>query len=195
MSFRVKRPEGRKMRKFFLFSCLVFLFAGCSKREVNVNIGPDFFSQRPRVYAVLPFDNHEGKETAGKILRDSFESAFLQTGFRVVERNQLDRLLEEMSFSASGLTEEDRLRLGEILNADALILGTVTAFDKGSLGSSYPMVGISVRAVDVKTGIILWSGNSQRIAFDFNKEPEALIHETTKIFVDDLVKKSRSGKW
>ncbi len=66
----------------------------------------------------------------------------------VIERSQIDKVIEEHSFQLSGVTdEEESVKIGNILNAEILILGSVSRFGE--------RIELDVRVINGETGEIL----------------------------------------
>lgn len=66
--------------------------------------------------------------------------------FTVIERNRIDLLLEEQKFQQSGITDtSSAVRLGGILNADKILLGSIGKYD-----SKYVEYILSLRLIDVE---------------------------------------------
>lgn len=67
---------------------------------------------------------------------------------RVMERRQINRILEEQKLGVSGLTEWKNVQtVGNLLNVDALLTGTIAVFP-----DHYE---INAKLIDVKTGMVL----------------------------------------
>lgn len=62
----------------------------------------------------------------------------------LIERAQIDKIIKEQDFSMTDFTEQSGLKIGQLLSADYLILGSI-----GKLGSIYV---ISARILDVQSG-------------------------------------------
>lgn len=93
--------------------------------------------------------------------------------FTVVERRRLAAVLEEQDLAASGrLKPGEGARIGELTGADYLVMGTVTAFERGvekksargmlagfggSRESETAYLAIDLRVVDATTGEIAWA--------------------------------------
>jgi len=59
----------------------------------------------------------------------------------------------------SGFTDQEWIKVGKMLNADVVIFGAVTSYNRVIGGPAvYTTVGFSVKAVDVETGMIIWKG-------------------------------------
>ena len=105
-----------------------------------------FAAEKPRI-GVLRFTNHTGASwwgyTSGTELQDMLISELASTeAFRVLERQELEKVLSEQKLSESGLVDEStRLRPGKIKVAQYLIAATVSAFQEDTSGSD---AGISV---------------------------------------------------
>lgn len=72
------------------------------------------------------------------------------TQIRLVDREQRNKLLEEMEFALSGLTDPSaQLQIGRLLSVQFLVSGSIT--DMGG-----PLL-VSLSMVDVETGAVVWS--------------------------------------
>jgi len=113
----------------------------------------------------------------GKGVADMLVNQLVRNGtYSLVERKQLDRILQEQNFQQSGRADASTAaQLGRILGVDAIVIGSVTQFGRddkrlgvgggvrvggvgiGGIGrrSSKAVVGIDARIVDVRTAEIL----------------------------------------
>ena len=112
----------------------------------------------PQTVAVLPFLNRTDKEEAFDIVRKSFHGHFSTLNFAAVPLYKIDHALRQ-----AGLDTPDKVaktpipKLREILQADALIQGEITHYDRIYAGVySQVAVGAEVRMVDAKTDKELW---------------------------------------
>jgi len=93
------------------------------------------FAQSP-VLAVIKFQDESGalpfQGGAGRVLTNMLTTELAaRSGFTVVERQKLRDVLEEQALSESGrLSAGDNAKLGQLLGADYLVTGTVTAFEE-----------------------------------------------------------------
>ncbi len=110
-----------------LFFCLL---AGCSHRATAVIKPGADFSKIDRI-AVLGFDNYPRQKGSGSRASGFFEKRLLLAGYTVVERRRVDELLKEQRLSVSGAVDPKLARkIGVLLGVDALLLGSVTEFQK-----------------------------------------------------------------
>jgi len=112
-------------------SMTIILFAAvtlsCSTSEISVQ--KDALRQIKTV-AVIPFAVAKGVSgKAGQESTDAFASHMIRAGFRVVERQALDKILKEKELAMSGLTAGKSIELGQLLAADGLLEGRITRHD------------------------------------------------------------------
>lgn len=106
--------------------------------------------------AVFDFENNGLKTNEVRQLSNRLESELVKIGnFKVVERNEIDKVLKEQKLQISGLVEEVFLDVGRILGANQIILGSI-----GKIG---PLYTLTAKLVDVESGELL-------ITSDFDAE-------------------------
>lgn len=119
------------MKRYILFIVAFVLLVG----TIEV-----FAAERPRI-AVLRFTNHTHASwwghTSGTELQDMLIAELASTkSFRVLERQELDKVFSEQRLSQSGLVDETtRLKPGKIKVAQYIITATVSAFQEDTSGS------------------------------------------------------------
>ena len=119
-----------------------YIFAALVATLLCTNI----FAQ-PRI-AVLEFNAGVGiLQSDVNGLSAMFNTYFSPEGYIVVERTRVSRVLEEQDIQVAAMTEEQRVRLGQILNVSVIIIGDVNYAMK--------QYNVDVRAVNVETGGIL----------------------------------------
>jgi curli biogenesis system outer membrane secretion channel CsgG len=126
------------MKKIVNFGLILILLAGLFALPVN---GAD---NRYRV-AVLPFDDGSIQSRwwgnnwdVGKGVADELVTQLLETGkFRLVEREQIDRILREQDLGSTGRVDSDTAaKIGKILGVHYLITGRITEFSTDSKGGT-----------------------------------------------------------
>ena len=89
-----------------------------------------------------------------------FITYFRPSGYTMVERTQIDRVIEEQGFQRSRLTENQMVRIGQILNVSKIVVGDVNVV----MGQ----YNVDVRVLNVQSGTIAategatFSGTSYR---------------------------------
>lgn len=114
--------------------------------------------------AVLPFSNLSSKQTADERVRDVFMT-MLQAqggGIYVVPLGEVQRALSrvEMSNPAQPSTQ-NIVELGKILNADAIVTGTVLEYGEGRSGTAAGnYISVAAQMLECKTGKLVWSAQT-----------------------------------
>lgn len=141
---------------------------------------PTWGAEKLYKIAVLPFDDGSIKDRwwgggweVGKGVSDELVTALLDTHrFRLIEREQIDKVLQEQNFGAAGRVDnKSAAKLGKILGVQLLVMGRVTEFSFKSTGgglilnngiglgvkSTKAIVAIDARLVDTTTAEIITS--------------------------------------
>lgn len=156
------------MRNFIVAISLIvciFFTGGCaSKKEGTLNyflredvdIG---FVQR---VAILPFENNSNDTFAAKRCREIVITEVLSGGvFDTVDKGIVDSVfLEEAITPGSPIDTLGLKQLGQRMNVQALLLGTVDGSGKVTRGTiGYDEINLTLRLVEARTGIILWQAS------------------------------------
>jgi curli biogenesis system outer membrane secretion channel CsgG len=117
---------------------LLFLLSGCSmvseiskRRSERILQGPEFppYSGLKRRIAVLDFQNatERGVGRIGETIADMLVGILVRSDrFTVVEREEIDRILEEQGLGQMGvLTEESAPEAGRLLGIQSVVMGTI----------------------------------------------------------------------
>lgn len=103
--------------------------------------------------AVLNFEYSDGfsKKDALSISK-RFEVELSKTEvFTILERNEMDKILNEQGFQQSGACDEDNcsVEIGRLIGVDHLVIGNLS-----DVGETY---SLSVKLIDVETGAVISS--------------------------------------
>ena len=111
------------MRKIFYGLLGLIMLAGCTPKTV-ISQSYDF-NQMNRI-GIMGFSSHYN-DLSG--VENLFAKYLIESGFKVVERAQLDQVLQEHNISVSGyLSPSTTKKIGEILGVDVLLVGEVTSY-------------------------------------------------------------------
>lgn len=95
--------------------------------------------------AVLDFKAGVGiSQTDVDGLSSTFVTYFTPRGYQLVERSQINQVIEEQGFQQTSLTESQMVRLGQIMNLSKIVVGDVNI-----VGGS---PNLDVRVIDVQSG-------------------------------------------
>ena len=112
-----------------------------------VLIGFGIYANAQNKIAVIDFKAGTGvTQSDVEGLSAMFVTYFSPQGFALVERTQIDRIITEQGFQKSRLTEQQMVRIGQILNLSKIVVGDITV-----ISGQY---NVEVRAIDVETGVI-----------------------------------------
>ncbi|TET33988.1 MAG: hypothetical protein E3J72_15460 [Planctomycetota bacterium] len=103
--------------------------------------------KRPKV-AVFNFEDKTpvAKTNYGDIVAEFFHTALFHTEcFRLIEREQISKILQEQNFAASDMVDQTKaIEIGKLLKVEYILVGSVA-----KMGTVY---NISARMISVKTG-------------------------------------------
>ncbi|MGA1863405.1 hypothetical protein OWM07_11040 [Deferribacter thermophilus] len=118
--------------KFVIFYIFLFIsIISCTSPQIKVNV-----TLKPKYYnllslksiAVLPFEGKDGKIFSNKI-ESMISDTLLQNGneyYKLVERSEINKIIEELKFSNSGLVnKKDVINFGKLIGASAILTGTI----------------------------------------------------------------------
>jgi curli biogenesis system outer membrane secretion channel CsgG len=115
--------------------------------NLSEQISDNLSENRKRRIAVTEFVDLEGETTNfGRYLSEKLITKLFQTKkFRVIERQQLNKVIKEQKLSLTGIIEpESAQKLGRLLGVDAIAAGSVTELNR--------TVEINARLIDTETG-------------------------------------------
>ena len=108
--------------------------------------------------AVMPFkDLSGGKGQVGEAIRETVTSDLKDTGLKVVERGNIDKVIAEQNLQAkkNDLGMAESIRVGTLLGATMIVAG---AYQRAA-----SQVRVTARFVDVATGEIKGIGEGRRL--------------------------------
>jgi TolB-like protein len=173
-----------KLALTVLLSIVLLMTNGCSSQFVKGNIYREgfktgqiksqLFNLKTGSYAILPFKGisdtkANGIATDGDAVADLLAIQMLYNGFKVLEREKMQRLLQEQAFQMSGATvpspnsqktnDADQVAIGKILGVDYIISGSVIQYEFKIFNSRRSALNVTVtaRILDVKAGKILFA--------------------------------------
>jgi hypothetical protein len=113
----------------------------------------------PLSVAILPFHNQTGASELAPMLRESLYGHLSHRPFQDVELNRVDRALNDGAPRPAVPPELATLRdLGERLGCDAVVIGTVTEFERLYMGVySQLSLGAEIAIYDTHDGRQLWT--------------------------------------
>jgi TolB-like protein len=146
------------MKKNVILVALFFFSASAafSQQSIGDQLS-NAFAGKSLTVTVMDFVNTDGHlSQLGRYVADD-TTAYLvkRPNLKVLERKQIDRILQEITeFDSGGMVREDQIvELGGMLGIDAVVTGTLTRSGLSIL--------INMKIVDIHTGQILFTGRSE----------------------------------
>ncbi|HEY0088690.1 MAG TPA: CsgG/HfaB family protein [Candidatus Lokiarchaeia archaeon] len=135
------------------------------------------FSQNKSA-AILPFTySGDLDEKTANAITSFVQNAFVNTSnYKITERNQINKIIEEQNLQNTGLTE-DAVRIGKIISCELVITGNII-----KLGSQFTLI---INLIDVETGQILKSEK---------KSAKIPLEDIDEVLVEPMVQSMLSGK-
>ncbi len=112
------------------------------------------------VVVIAPFEAQGVQAEEANVITEMFTSEYATTGLaNVVDRNSFDKIKKELSFQASDWSNSDKVaELGKALNANQVVVGTITSFRE--------QVIVSIKVIDINSTTILASHVEKLRAID-----------------------------
>lgn len=146
------------MKRAFILLMSVLLLSGCATVErSHINPRMLLHDNFPERVGVFPFT---GQQPYAEQATDLFSMGLISIPYfqEVVERNKMGQVMRELGYQYSGFVDEKSItELGKHLGLDAIFTGNVVTHSDILFFNSK----ITIKLIDVKTGIILWGCNAQ----------------------------------
>jgi TolB-like protein len=118
-------------------------------KDLASQISSDLAENNKKKVAIINFMNTKSQSTElGKFLAEEFSNLLFSRKLTIIDRSQMESLMNENKISAKGLMKPSEVaRLGKLAGVQAIIIGTITLFDK--------KLKLAVKAIDVEQGIVV----------------------------------------
>lgn len=157
------------MKKFISFLFSLFIFSSCVPVE-NGGKGAAIGQLPPpkgpkKLIAISKFENKSnwsGQANLGTGMTEQLTDALMKSGhFILLERQDIEGVLEEQNFGASGrTTSEGGAKIGKLNRAQILIKGAITEFSQqesgGGQGFNYEGFNIDFQSSKAHVGVIVY---------------------------------------
>ena len=125
-----------------------------------------FETLRPNTIAVLPMDNFSLEPAVEDTLHQEVYARLAHKGYAKVSAEHVSEVMARLGVTVPGLLAGfSPTRLGQELNADALLMGQIEQSSRiNQLAYDAVVVSCSLRLIDAKTGATLWRAEQWRTA-------------------------------
>ena len=180
--------------KFIFLIIISFFLSFCApvtKNEKTSYFNWDIELQHIRRIAILPFENYTRNEGLASTIREMVLAEVLaQNIFEVVDFSITDLVIFEEGLEKSLKMDKGTIkRIGNRLGVQALLIGSLTHLEEIREGSySYPVIGISLRLIDIKLGAIIWECKGVKNGYSLSARLFGLKSKSTVELAFELVK-------
>lgn len=141
------------MRHYGLFyiglSIVLLILAGCATGDSTLS--PAFDEVNPEKVALVDVSGDINGEAPKNQVEDFFTAEMLKKNYRVIERNRVNKILNEQDFQQSDrTTDSEASQIGKIINVPAVVM--LEANVDGE------KVSITGKMIDTETAEVLWVG-------------------------------------
>jgi len=143
----------------------VALGACATENPSSVYVHPNADLAAFQRIAVLPLDNYTADRFASDRVREILNVELLSQGvFEPAESGEVNRVLRAQNITGlTALGPEDIKKLGDALNVQALLFGSVVEYSERRTGTfRSPQVSLALRLVDIESGLVVWSVSDAR---------------------------------
>ena len=138
--------------------------------------------------------------SVGQEVADTIAIEFIKKGYNVIERSQLETLIEERKLRQVGLLRESTKEALLFSGIDSIVVGAVGTyycvpsslpiFFMGAILGVLPTndchVSISLKMLDVRTGNILWAANGSHSKNDANMTANKVLQGLLRRFSREI---------
>lgn len=137
--------------------------------------------------AVLPFENLTAHPSAGLICAQLTSTELYQRGlFAQLEETAIRRTLADNRVDISKLSDRTyALEVAQLLDVDAVLIGSVSEYGYQHGLREEPSVGINVRLVGTRDGEVLWASSRADVGAGFWRRES--VNETAQRLVGLMV--------
>ena len=187
----------KSVRQIALFLLSGFIFFGCATATSYTKPGTDFSDYKKCAITQLECATNT---SVGQEVADTIASEFLRKGFNVIERSQLEAILEEEKLRQIGLLKESTKEALLLSGIDSVVVGAVGSYHcvPTSLPerlfapgvSIFPTntchASISLKMLDVRTGDIVWAANGSHRKNGRNMTANKVLQELLRRFSQEI---------
>ena len=139
-----------------ILGCAGFDPGGLLGSSVKTTSKPGFNAQRLDKIAILA---ERGREIPDRMIEDEFISALLRKDYTIAARSDIQAVLKEMQFQKTGLTDDDAVNFGKVLNVQAVLIVSVTSL-KVNREKKQLECTLDARLISVEKSEVLWIGTN-----------------------------------
>jgi curli biogenesis system outer membrane secretion channel CsgG len=199
-----------KLKLLFMIGCLIIAFSGIAQegKSLKRKVAIGRFSNETQYSKSIFYDKEN--DPMGKQASDILSTKLASTDkFILIERQDYDKIVNEINTGGS---------ISQQIGADYLIIGSITEYGRKTVGNQKVFsnsktqiveAAVSLRLVDVSTGVIIYSGEAKGEAetedkrvmgfgttadFDATLSDKAISAAITKL-VENIINNCMNNQW
>lgn len=191
-----KEGQNYMKTKLYLSILLLLIIYGCATAQSFKKPCVDF-SQYKKI-AIIKFDCLSDP-TAGQEVADIIALEFIKRGYDVIERSQLNAIIDENILISSGLTESNKSAL-QLSGIDGIVVGSLSRYDcypskapiyymgkiLAVLNTNKCYASLSLKMLDVKKGEVIWAANGSHSRDAVNMTAYKALQEVIDILREQI---------
>lgn len=174
--------------KLWILSCLVLVLLSCSSSKPQIPYMVTAEGFNPDRIDKIAFITDSSIVRTKRSVEDVFTAALLGKRYKVASRSDVDRILQEMKFQQSGLTDADAKKIGRILNVPAVLIGSVPRSQEKVFRSGSKIkhieIQFSARLIDVESSEVLWISSLE--GYDDRQNAHNLVQKLASMVADSF---------
>lgn len=141
------------MRHYWLFyiglPLILMILGGCATGESTIS--PAFDEVNPEKVALVDVSGDISGDAPKNQVEDFFIAEMMEKNYRLIERNRVNKILDEQDFQRSDrTTDSEASQIGKIINVPAVVM--LEANVDGE------KVSVTGKMIDTETAEVLWVG-------------------------------------
>ncbi len=170
--FVIKKYGAGYMRTIISFCIIIItsvLTLSCSSFDKDLYFKETTGLKKKVRVAVLPFQDDRNAKGSGVNVADALTNELIKfSTWDIVERVQIEKVIKEQAFEATGMTEADYSKLGKLTNVDYFITGSVGQYIYNMRDPDNVKIrfAINMRFIDTTKGKVIGTG---RYCYQTNK--------------------------
>ena len=173
---------------FIIIVILLSITVNCTslkrsfKKSSEISLSQNYHFDKFRRVTIFPFITNK-PERHNFHISDQLSTQLMKRGYIVIERSQLETILHELKIELTGIiNRDDILRIGKLLQIDALIMGSL---EYDYQDNYWWLISGSMRMIDVTTGELIVSVYSNA----WDADIQYVINDIMNLMDLELIKK------
>lgn len=140
------------MKKSFLLLLVITIISACSSSKNSSNFSTTKLYNINKIGVVAT----ESKYISSEFMENTFLEELQRKNYFITSRSVTDQVLKEIKIQRSDITERNAARIGKIMNVDAVLVVSVTAYNLLPGRKRLSNATVGAKLVKVENAEIIW---------------------------------------